>query len=78
MDGSLVWSNQYNQSGTMMPSGAVHPIIASEAKQSIRKRAALWIASSQVLLAMTADGFLGGFSRGRRACQCCGNACTTN
>src|SRR5947209_2402288 len=27
MDGSLVWSNRYHQSGTLMPSGAVHPII---------------------------------------------------
>jgi hypothetical protein len=35
MDGSLVWSNRYHQSGTLMPSGAVHPIFASEAKQSI-------------------------------------------
>jgi hypothetical protein len=34
MDGSLVWSNRHHQSGTMMPLGAVHPIIASEAKQS--------------------------------------------
>src|SRR5262245_19474603 len=36
MDGSLVWSTQYHQSGTSMPLGAVHPIIArSEAtKQS--------------------------------------------
>jgi hypothetical protein len=35
MGGLPVWSNQYLQSGTSMPSGAVHPIIASEAKQSI-------------------------------------------
>jgi hypothetical protein len=35
MDGSLVWSNRHHQSGTLMPSGAVHPIIASGAKQSI-------------------------------------------
>src|SRR5437762_6203884 len=36
MDGSLVWKNQHHQSGTLMPLGAVHPIIArSEAtKQS--------------------------------------------
>jgi hypothetical protein len=34
MGGSLVWSNQHHQSGTSMPSGAVHTIIASEAKQS--------------------------------------------
>jgi hypothetical protein len=34
MDGSLVWSNRYHQSGTLMPSGAVHPIFASVAKQS--------------------------------------------
>jgi hypothetical protein len=27
MDGSLVWSNRYHQSGTLMPSGAVHTII---------------------------------------------------
>src|SRR6266446_2284996 len=27
MDGSLVWSNRYHQSGTLMPPGAVHPII---------------------------------------------------
>jgi hypothetical protein len=30
MDGSLVWSNRYHQSGTLMPSGAVHPIFASQ------------------------------------------------
>src|SRR3984885_5672983 len=35
MDGSLVWLNRYHQSGTLMPSGAVHPIFASGAKQSI-------------------------------------------
>jgi hypothetical protein len=35
MDGPLVWSNQHHQSGTLMPSGAVHTIFASEAKQSI-------------------------------------------
>src|SRR6202790_60176 len=35
MDGSLVWSNQHHQSGTLMPSGAVHTIIASAATQSI-------------------------------------------
>src|SRR5262245_14117966 len=37
MDGSLVWSTQYHQSGTSMPLGAVHPtIVRSEAtKQSI-------------------------------------------
>src|SRR5204862_6064777 len=29
MDGSLVWKNQYHQSGTLMPLGAVHPVIAS-------------------------------------------------
>src|SRR5438874_11485720 len=29
MDGSLVWKNQHHQSGTLMPLGAVHPIIAS-------------------------------------------------
>jgi hypothetical protein len=48
MDGSLVWSNQHHQSGTMMPSGAVHTIFArSEAtKQSILTFvAARWIAS---------------------------------
>src|ERR1700730_15305671 len=28
MDGSLVWSNQHHQSGTLMPSGAVHTIFA--------------------------------------------------
>jgi len=38
MDGSLVWANQHHQSGTMMPSGAVHTIFASEAKQSISPR----------------------------------------
>jgi hypothetical protein len=32
-------------------------VIASEAKQSIFPLAALWIASSQVLLAMTAVGY---------------------
>jgi hypothetical protein len=31
MDGSLVWSNRHHQSGTMMPSGAVHPIIPGRA-----------------------------------------------
>src|ERR1700675_2776476 len=31
MDGSLVWSNQHHQSGTLMPSGAVHTIIARSA-----------------------------------------------
>jgi hypothetical protein len=35
MDGPLVWSNQHHQSGTLMPSGAVHTIFASEAKQSM-------------------------------------------
>src|SRR5438874_11196244 len=29
MDGSLVWKNQHHQSGTLMPLGAVHPIIGS-------------------------------------------------
>src|SRR2546423_8486762 len=29
MDGSLVWKNQHHQSGTLMPLGAVHPIIAT-------------------------------------------------
>jgi len=38
MDGSLVWKNQHHQSGTLMPLGAVHPIIASAAKQSISQR----------------------------------------
>src|SRR5580700_3363621 len=28
MDGSLVWSNRHHQSGTLMPSGAVHTIFA--------------------------------------------------
>jgi hypothetical protein len=28
MDGSLGWLIRHHQSGTMMPSGAVHPIIA--------------------------------------------------
>jgi hypothetical protein len=61
MDGSLVWSNQHHQSGTLMPSGAVHPIFASHpvgakcrrmtgsAKQSRaeeRLPALPWIASS--------------------------------
>jgi hypothetical protein len=45
MDGSLVWSIRHHQSGTMMPSGAVHPIIASsdsdEAIQALVWRAAL-------------------------------------
>src|ERR1700735_1874951 len=45
MDGSLVWSNRYHQSGTLMPSGAVHPIFASEAKQSTETTEE-WIASS--------------------------------
>jgi hypothetical protein len=46
MDGSLVWSNRYHQSGTLMPSGAVHPIFASEAKQStLVFFTASWIAS---------------------------------
>src|SRR5205085_10455182 len=40
MDGSLVWKNQHHQSGTLMPLGAVHPIIASEAKQSIAPKKA--------------------------------------
>jgi len=52
MDGSLVWSNQHHQSGTPMPSGAVHPIFASEAKQSIAPQKE-WIATSLALLAMT-------------------------
>src|SRR5436853_7689035 len=38
MDGSLVWKNQHHQSGTLMPLGAVHPVIASAAKQSISQR----------------------------------------
>jgi len=47
MDGSLVWANQHHQSGTMMPSGAVHTIFASAVKQSIllSAHAAGWIAS---------------------------------
>jgi hypothetical protein len=45
MDGPLVWSNQHHQSGTLMPSGAVHTIFASEAKQSIPRRKKAWIAS---------------------------------
>src|SRR5258706_5790061 len=53
MDGPLAWSNQHHQSGTLMPSGAVHTIIASEAKQSIAPRVWSWIASVAALLAMT-------------------------
>jgi len=50
MDGSLVWSNRYHQSGTLMPSGAVHTIFASEAKQSrISPGATVWIASAFAL-----------------------------
>jgi hypothetical protein len=52
MDGSLVWSNRYHQSGTQMPLGAVHPIIASEAKQSSllrRNEKESWIASAFAL-----------------------------
>jgi hypothetical protein len=39
MDGSLVWSNRHHQSGTLMPSGAVHTIFASHqlgAKRAVR------------------------------------------
>jgi hypothetical protein len=37
MGGLPVWSNQHLQSGTSMPSGAVHPIIArSEATKQSR------------------------------------------
>ena len=32
MDGSLVWSVHTHQSGTLMPSGAVHPIIPGRAE----------------------------------------------
>jgi hypothetical protein len=47
MGGLPVWSNQHLQSGTSMPSGAVHPIIArSEAtKQSSFLPGEAWIAS---------------------------------
>src|SRR3954452_18153323 len=57
MDGSLVWKNQHHQSGTLMPLGAVHPIIAS-ASEAIHRSASpdrRWIASSLSLLAMTAE-----------------------
>src|SRR3989440_2290157 len=57
MDGSLVWKNQHHQSGTLMPLGAVHPIIASEAKQSIAQQVEKWIAS--LALAMTAKRLSG-------------------
>jgi hypothetical protein len=52
MDGSLVWSNQHHQSGTSMPSGAVHSIFArsNATKQSSLVRRP-WIAS--LALAMT-------------------------
>jgi hypothetical protein len=60
MGGSLVWSNQHHQSGTSMPSGAVHPIFASHrvgakrrpmtgsAKQSryLERSEQDWVASS--------------------------------
>jgi hypothetical protein len=47
MDGPLVWSNQHHQSGTLMPSGAVHTIFArSTCDEAIHASgAALWIAS---------------------------------
>jgi hypothetical protein len=32
MDGSLVWSNRHHQSGTLMPSGAVHPIMPGHSR----------------------------------------------
>src|ERR1700686_4420911 len=40
MDGPLVWSNQHHQSGTLMPSGAVHTIFARSAllASSLRKQ----------------------------------------
>jgi len=37
MDGSLVWANQHHQSGTMMPSGAVHTIFASQRAAGLRE-----------------------------------------
>jgi len=54
MDGPLVWSNHNYQSGTLMPSGAVHTIIARSASdEAIQTVAAerFWIAS--LALAMT-------------------------
>jgi len=37
MGGSLVWSNQHHQSGTLMPSGAVHTIFPdAERSEAIR------------------------------------------
>src|SRR6266446_355615 len=44
MDGSLVWSNRYHQSGTLMPSGAVHPIIPGRALARTRN---LFVRSSR-------------------------------
>ncbi|HEV3501098.1 MAG TPA: hypothetical protein VGZ92_12315, partial [Bradyrhizobium sp.] len=42
MDGPLVWSNQHHQSGTLMPSGAVHTIFArSGADEAIHSAAFL-------------------------------------
>src|SRR3954454_21141173 len=54
MDGSLVWKNQHHQSGTLMPLGAVHPIIASasEAIHGSASQDRRWIASS-LRVAMT-------------------------
>jgi hypothetical protein len=37
MDGPLVWSNQHHQSGTLMPSGAVHTIFASQRVGATRR-----------------------------------------
>jgi hypothetical protein len=52
MDGSLVWSNRHHQSGTPMPSGAVHPIIpglaAGQNPESRRiHRPLIWIPGSR-------------------------------
>jgi hypothetical protein len=51
MDGSLVWSNRHHQSGTLMPSGAVHPIIpgrraAPDPESSDEHKSCVWIPGS--------------------------------